>query len=214
MSKSRVTELLQEHYTKTFRKYGPVPAGVDWGTDENAALLRQRIMLNVVRDRRRPFSLLDVGCGYGALLDEVNSQQLNAEYTGIDIVPDLVKSGELRHPSAKFVAGDIMTKQVPRHDYVVCNGILTQKLSTSILEMNKFCQSLVRRMFDLAIYGIAFNIMNTYVNFQKDNLYYRNPAEMMAWCAAELSPSVKIDCTYALWYEYTVYVYKNENPGN
>ena len=101
-----------------------------------------------------------------------------------------------------------MEVDIGQYDYVVCNGILTQKVSASTLTMNQFAQRLISRMFDICNNGVVFNVMSTYVNFQKDNLYYRNPAELMAWCMSEFTPHVRFDCAYDLWYEYTVYLYK------
>ena len=93
-------------------------------------------------------------------------------------------------------------------DYVVCNGILTQKLDVPGLAMDQFAARLIRRLFLLCERGIAFNVMTTKVNFFSNNLYYRNPSELLAWCMNELSPYVKLDHSYPL-YEYTVYVYRD-----
>ena len=93
-------------------------------------------------------------------------------------------------------------------DYVVCNGILTQKLETAGLEMDRFANRLVRQMFSLCTIGIAFNVMTTKVNYYSNNLYYRNPAELFSWCLSELSTHIKLDHSYPL-YEYTIYLYRN-----
>ena len=46
--------------------------------------------------------------------------------------------------------------------------------------MEAFARRLVRKLFDLCRYGIAFNMMSTRVNFMAPNLYYQNPVEMLA----------------------------------
>ncbi len=50
--------------------------------------------------------------------------------------------------------------------------------------------------------------MTTKVNFFANNLYYRNPAEMLSWCLAEITPRLRIDHAYPPLYEYTVYLYR------
>jgi SAM-dependent methyltransferase len=204
-----ISKILHDHYRNTFIQYGPSSKGVDWGDKEWAALLRQNKMLEVIRaPLAKDRTILDVGCGYGALADVIQDKHLDITYTGIDVVAEMVDEGEKRHPSHKFICDDIMTVDVGKYDYVVCNGILTQKVTASTLMMNKFAQRLIKKMFEVCNIGVAFNVMSTHVNFQKDNLYYRSPAEMMSWCMSELTSDVRIDCAYELWFEYTVFLYK------
>ena len=204
----KISQDLHNHYKKTFLKHGANSKGVDWGDKEWAGLLRQQKMLEVIRPNLKPVSLLDVGCGYGALADLINERRLNISYTGLDVVPDMVDAAIKRHPNSDFICGDIMTADLNSYDYIVCNGILTQKLNASTLEMNQFANELIKKMFSHCNIGIAFNVMSTYVNFQKDHLHYRNPSELLAWCMSEMTPNIKLDCSYEQWYEYSLYLYK------
>ena len=95
-----------------------------------------------------------------------------------------------------------------KYDYVVCNGIMTQKLKASNIDMDKFSNLLIKKMWSLCNVGIAFNVMSTHVNHQVENLYYRNSIELLGWCTSELTSKFKIDASYKLWYEYTVYLYR------
>jgi SAM-dependent methyltransferase len=209
----KISAILRDHYRNTYVKHGPNSKGMDWGDKEWAALLRQTKMLEVIKAPGE-YSLLDVGCGYGALADLIAVKKLHLKYTGIDIVEEMINEGERRHPDQTFICGDIMDIEIGKYDFVVCNGILTQKLSASTLEMNQFAHKLIKKLFDASKCGVAFNIMSTYVNYQKDNLYYRNPAELLAWCMSELTPHIKLDSAYDLWYEYTVYLYKDYGVAN
>lgn len=207
---NEISKKLRSHYTKTFLEYGATSRGVDWGEKEWAANLRQLKMLEIVNiEKNGRETILDVGCGYGALADVIKIANLNLEYTGIDIVQEMIDEAKKRHNDFKFKVSDIFDIQEEKYDYVVCNGILTQKLDCSTLAMNKFAQNLIKKMFDICKNGVVFNTMSSYVNFQKENLYYRNPSEMMAWCMSELTQHIKIDCAYKLQYEYTVYLFKN-----
>ena len=210
----KISKTLGDHYRKKFLKYGANTKGVDWGDKEWAGVLRQRKMLELVLPSSKNVSLLDVGCGYGALAEVVDDSQLNITYSGIEIVSEMVDAANKKHPNLKFICGDIIEEDITNFDYIVCNGILTQKLTATTLEMNHFANKLIKKMFKHCKIGIAFNIMSTHVNFQKDNLYYRNPAELMAWCMSELTPHVKFDCSYGLIYEYTVFLYKKTSLKN
>lgn len=210
MKVTGISKVLHDHYRKTFLEHGATSKGVDWGDKEWAARLRQEMMLKVVKPDTARASIFDVGCGYGALADTIKEMNLPLVYVGIDLVGEMISEAKYRHPEHEFIHGDILATSVACQDYVVCNGILTQKVSASTLEMNKFAQQLIKRMFELCKIGVAFNLMTTHVNFQRENLYYRNPAEMLGWCMSEITPHVRIDCAYDLWYEYTVYLYKQD----
>ena len=209
-----ISQNLKDHYRKTFLKHGASSEGVDWGPDPSKALIRNSKMLEVLRPvgqkEKRP-SLLDVGCGYGALAELIKLRNTNVDYYGIEIVPEMVKFAENKHPDAQFFQGDFLEFSSRKFDYVVCNGVLTQKLLASNTEMKRYSRSIIKRMFDICNEAIVFNMMSTHVNYQSENLYYQNPAEMLTWCISELSPRVKLDCNYELWFEYSLFVYKERN---
>ena len=202
---------LKNHYTKTFLKHGANSRGVDWGTDNIRATSRQKKMLEIIRDKPKDLrerTFLDVGCGYGALASLLKKLKIKFKYAGVELVEEMIILAKEDHPECDFFVGDFLNLTLPKFDYVVCNGILTQKLSATNTEMNAYAKELINKMFDTCRVGIAFNVMNTHVTFQSENLYYRNPVELIAWCISELSPHVRLDCAYDPWYEYTIFVYK------
>jgi SAM-dependent methyltransferase len=167
-------------------------------------------MLDLVQaGKARKPSLLDVGCGYGGLLQYAKEKAVPLSYTGIDVVHGMVLDARAHHPDGAFITGDVLEAKLGRRfDYVVCNGILTQKLDLPGLLMDEFAARLIRRMFALCRKGIAFNVMTTKVNFFANNLYYRNPAEMLSWCMNEITPILRVDHSYP-FFEYTMYLYKD-----
>ncbi len=207
----QVAATLGRHYAEKFDLHGANSQGVDWGTDESRMFLRYSKMLDLLRppDAAVP-SLLDVGCGYGGLLGFAADRNIDLEYTGIDVAENMIRWAGDNAPAGEFIHGDVMSHPFPdRFDYVVCNGILTQKLDIPGREMDAFAGALIRRLFSLAKVGVAFNVMTTKVNHFANNLYYRNPAELFAWCLTEITPHIRIDHSYPL-YEYTVYLYRQE----
>jgi len=205
-----ITTSLQQHYQRTFAEHGCTSSGVDWGTDESVRRRNHAMLQLVVNDLDRPAtpSLLDVGCGYANLLDHATDQKLAMNYHGIDVVSELVDAASSRHPEATFRTLDAFDlAEEERYDYLVCNGILTQKLQASHLDMQDFAKRLITQLFQHCRRGIAFNVMSSRVNFMADNLFYWSPVESLAFCIGELSSSVGLDHHY-LPYEYTVYVYR------
>jgi SAM-dependent methyltransferase len=203
-----ITSALQEHYATTFQLHGPSTQGVDWGTDEQRLELRYEKMAAVVEPGLGPPpTLLDVGCGFGGLLAHLDRRAIPVVYTGIDVVPSMIDHARAAYPHATWVSGDVFAfASEDRFDYVVCNGILTQKLAATIPEMDAFADRLILRMFDLCNVGIAFNVMSTKVNYTVDNLYYRDPVELLAWCLDVVTPRLRLDHLYPPLHEYTVYL--------
>jgi SAM-dependent methyltransferase len=203
-----ITRELKEHYTETFRRHGASSLGVDWRAKNDLELRYQKMLAVIPADGLggRP-TLLDVGCGFGGLYNFALRQGIDLAYTGIDVVPEMIQHAAGVLPSGAFLCADVFDYQ-PRQpfDFVVCNGILTQKLTTSIREMDRFAQSLIRRLYDLATFGTVFNVMTSKVDYTKENLYHRHPAELLAWCMAEVTEKVRVDHSYPL-FEYSVYLY-------
>ena len=174
-----LTEQFRQHHGKKFQEHGATARGVDWN-DEGEVRVRYDKFLRVFdRDFERPAgppSLLDVGCGWGGLLAYCQEKGVAVDYTGIDVVEEMVAYGREHFPAGRFLVQDVFGLDGEgRYDYVVCNGILTQRLSATIVEMEQFSNALIRRMFTLSRFGIAFNHMSTRVNFMAPNLYYRSP---------------------------------------
>jgi len=203
-----ITEALRRHYADTFARHGANSQGVDWGADASRMLLRYDKMLAVIEAKDARPSLLDVGCGYGGLRTYAAERGVALDYTGIDVAENMVQWAQKQGGGA-FVCGDVLEHDFGREfDYVVCSGILTQKLQASTADMDRYAAQLIRRLFALCRRGAAFNVMTTKVNFFADNLYYRNPGEMLSWCLAEVTPRLRIDHAYPPLYEYTVYLYR------
>lgn len=216
-----ITETLKNYYTRTFMDFGATAKGVDWN-DETELRVRYDKMLAVlqkdfVSDFPSPPSMLDVGCGWGGLLEHIQSLNMAIDYTGIDVVSEMIDAGGIAFPDGCFKHGDIFdVKENESYDFVVCNAILTQKLGVSVPEMERFTKRIAVKMFELCRHGIAFNLMSTRVNYMVDNLYYQNPVELLSWLLTELSPRVRLDHGYSSlnsgvgkFYDYTVYVYKD-----
>jgi dTDP-4-amino-4,6-dideoxygalactose transaminase len=218
-----LTQLLQAHHGRTFDHHGPTPAGVD-GVDDGWLLFHYSKMLAVLKgDFEIPGakpSLLDVGCGWGGLLGYCQSNEIAVDYTGIDVVEKMITYARQHFPDGTFIHGDVLDLDGHGlYDYAVCNGIFTQKLTATIPEMERFSNRVMRRMFDISRYGIAFNMMSTRVNFMAERMYYRSPVELLSYCLTELSPRVTLDHGYSSLgrpsgnlYDYAVCVFKNGSP--
>ena len=205
-----ITQKLERHYRECFSVHGATPKGVDWRDDATANIRYARMLAVIEMKAGEIPTVLDVGCGYGGLLGYARLNGVALNYIGIDVVAGMIEEARKAYPDARFIHGDVLTATFDTPaDYVVCNGILTQKLDFADGAMNEFAQRLIVRMFSIARRGVAFNMMSSFVNFIVPNLYYKNPAETVAFCLSNLSRHVKIDHSYGL-YEYTTYAYHEQ----
>lgn len=210
----RITEELKAYYSAAFSEHGPTPLGVDWGREEDVRLRYEKMLAVIghcpgplLGSRKAPYTLLDVGCGYGGLCLYAREKGIPLRYSGIDVAENMIEHGRRNVGEAEFILGDYLElKPEERYDFIVCNGILTQKLSASQKEMDRHAHRLIRKMFDDCGLGIAFNVMTTKVNYFSNNLYYRNPAELLAFCLSDLSDRIALDHTYL--YDFTTYLYR------
>jgi len=210
-----LTAMYRAHHRHVFAEYGATPKGVDWGVDEADHAMRLDRMLAVVHgfeDSRPTPSVLDVGCGFGSLLDRATERGMAIALTGIDLVEEMIAIARQRHPDATWINGSVFDQpDSPQYDFVVNSGVLTQRLHASISEMETFSKAMIRKMYAMCRVGVAFNMMSSYVNFTSPNLFYKSPIELLTWIMEELSPKVRLDHAYRL-FDYTVYVYRQDIP--
>lgn len=202
-----VTRRFKNHYEHCFDTHGATAKGADW-RDTETANMRYQQMLKVIVDATTKSSMLDVGCGFSGLLSYLKEQRLNIDYSGIDVAQNMLSHSRKTFPDNQFIEADILSHQFDcKYDYVVCNGILTQKLTASQSSMTAYMEKLIKTMFEICNIGIAFNIMTDRVNFKVDNLFYKSPEALIAFCLDNITRHIKIDHAYPM-YEYTVYLYK------
>lgn len=207
-----IADLLRTHYAQKFLQFGATSNGVDWEEPKKAGL-RYGAMLQLIPEeelsRPDPLSLLDVGCGYGAFYAFLQERDItNIIYTGVDLVADMVKYANGHFDNATFLAGDIleMGLNASSYDYVIANGIFTQKLTASNTDMDLFLDRMIETLFAICRKGIAFNIMTTFVDFENPDNYYRHPGDMVD-LSSRFTRSFRVNHSYPL-YEYTMCLYK------
>lgn len=202
---------LVRHYEACFARHGATAAGVDW-PDEAGATLRYEVMLDLLRlDPLRPTTptLLDFGCGAAGLYGHLRSDVLghSVEYTGHDLSEVFIAHCRSAYPDVTFTAGDVLAgHELSAVDYVVANGVFTERLDLSHEEMFIFMQSVLERLFAVARRGVAFNVMSSLVDWERDDLFHISPSRI-ADLAAKFGRRFLIRHDYPL-YEYTTYLYR------
>ncbi|HEV2805870.1 MAG TPA: class I SAM-dependent methyltransferase [Chthoniobacterales bacterium] len=175
---------------------------------------RYSVLLDVMKLRsptHSPLSVLDLGCATGCLLDEIKSSgRAGICYRGVDLSPAMIEAARAKHPEADFVVGDPFDLQHiwrDAPDYVILGGLFQCRLQMSEEAMTDYMVRMLRLAFDHCRHGIAFNVMSSHVDWQREDLFHVPFDRMADILQMHLNRNYVFRADYGL-YEYAVYVYK------
>jgi len=201
------------HYEGCLSRHGDTHRGVDWPRAEDAEI-RYGVMLDLIPPAvPRPVRLLDFGCGAGHLLDFLVRRNLpGIEYHGLDLSAQFLSLCRNKYPNIPFTCADVLDDgaDLPEFDYIVLNGVFTEKLSISHEDMWDYARELLRRLWPHTRHGLAFNVMSKQVDWERSDLFHLSCDEAMLFLTKELSRHCVIRQDYGL-FEYTAYVYREAN---
>lgn len=206
-------KVLQNHYENCFRKYGATAKGMDW-PNQNDLKRRFDVLTDIITPNGKNDSkieILDFGCGVGLLIDYLNEidKLINIDYFGIDISEEMIDFANEKYAKYNFEARDILQNKLKKesYDYVIMNGLFTEKREMSQKDMFDFFQSIIKETFAASRRGISFNLMSTHVDWKRDDLFHLGLDVLTNFLIQNCSRNIVIRMDYQL-YEYTVYVKK------
>jgi SAM-dependent methyltransferase len=207
VDKSRLLADVARYYSEKLAVHGETPEGVDWN-GEAGQVLRFEQLARVIGGTG-PFSINDVGCGYGALLEYLRARFDAVEYIGCDVSADMVESARRRHqgiPAARFVTA---AEPPEPADYSVASGILNVRQHCAHHEWKEYVDSVVQVLDRSSRRGFAFNCLTSYSDEHRKraDLYYEDPCRMFDLCKRNYSRHVALLHDYGL-YEFTIVVRK------
>jgi SAM-dependent methyltransferase len=207
VSERRILSAVEAYYTARVREFGETPRGVDWST-EASQTLRFEKLLELVRGQVS-FTMLDFGCGYGALLDQLRGRGQETAYTGFDVSAEMIDRARRRHGGCAQARFTDVAETLEVHDFVVASGIFNVKLDQPDSAWLDYVLATLDTLNSLARRGFAFNALSLYsdVDRRKDHLYYADPMVLFDRCKRKYSPRVALLHDYPLW-EFTLLVRK------
>ena len=202
------------HYETCLDQHGDSHLGVDWPRADDVHT-RHRVMLEVIRpdSKGQTISLLDFGCGAAHLNDYIVEHRLDhIQYAGLDLSEKFVRLSQNKFPANRFFCMDLLDENasLPTFDYIVLNGVFTEKRDLSFDEMLAYFKQLVRRVFAHAAVGIAFNVMTKHVDWEREDLFHLPFDTLAEFLKKELTRNFVFRNDYGL-YEYTTYAYQDRD---
>jgi tetratricopeptide (TPR) repeat protein len=141
-------------------------AALDTGTDAGSKVgwlsgesyqLANFVTISEVEGLVDGASVLDVGCGLGALLDYFATIGRRVEYLGIDLSEKLVEAARVKHEGVAFERRDILAAPPARRfDFVVCSGTLNFRIA----DHERWVTAMIARMYELCEKAVVVNFLN------------------------------------------------------
>lgn len=205
------TELLTEvaeYYSAKLAEHGETARGVDWNGEESQTT--RFAQLCKIIDALGPFSINDLGCGYGALYDYLAKEHADFSYLGVDVSDGMVQAATQRYQGnaqARFIQAS-EPDQVA--DYGVASGILNVRMGRSDAEWLDYLEDTLGVLDRSSRLGFAFNCLTSYSDADKmrDYLYYADPCVLFDICKRRYARNVALLHDYKL-YEFTILVRKS-----
>ena len=205
VGESAILSEVAAYYALKLEAHGPTPQGVDWnGADSHEARHRQFLRL---LDGNLKASIIDVGCGFGDFLRFLRTAGFQGRFVGYDIAPSMIEKARELYGESDGRQWRVGAEPAEVADFAIASGIFNVKGDVP----DKIWTGYVHQTIDILAragrLGFAFNVlsMSSDPDRRRQNLYYSDPAQMLAHCLSRYGRSVALMQDYGL-YEFTVVV--------
>ena len=207
-------KLLSDHYKNCFKMHGDCAKGMGWPNEDDNTL-RFDILTNIFEQYlsdERKLKILDFACGTSAYFEYLQKRNLtnNISYTGIDIVDKFVSTSQEKFPGNRYLCADILASDWiefnEEFDFIIVNGLFTQKLGMKDLEMYNFWKKTILKLNTMTRSGLAFNTMSQFCDYKLDQAFHIDWVKASKFIRKNISQNFTLRNDYRL-YETTFYVY-------
>jgi SAM-dependent methyltransferase len=196
-------------YYGDFAEHAESARRVAWRSADDQHL-RFEVLLEAIDDADYPLSVLDVGCGIGALYGYLKASDRVTQYTGIDLLPDMIDRARDAYPSGQFEVADLLDNApTGPFDLVVCSGALNVRID----DHHRWVQRMLEAMWERARFAVVANFQITrafrFNPLSKDDpdLVHVEQNTLLSWCEA-VTPWFAYRADY-LGDDASVYLYKD-----
>ena len=205
MDRQAILTRVTDYYKDSLARHGCTASGVDW---PSASSQRARFdeLLRLVEGQSR-YSLIDYGCGYGALPDYLHERPTGCRYVGFDRNPMMIDAARERHRSGCSCVFEAERERLEPADFAVASGVLNVRPGVPVDAWADYVRDIVSDLASLGCKGFAFNALSSQVPVarRRSHLYYCDPFDLAAECARRFSPLVSL--LHDRWaHEFTILV--------
>ena len=201
---------LNAYFTEKLEAFGATAKGVDYN-GEQAQQVRFAELVKIINSNQ-PFSIIDYGCGYGAMFEYIHAKGCDFEYYGVDLLENMVAAGREKYKEFSNAHFTTDEKELPVADYLVAAGIFNIKLESPYDEWQDFICETLPRMNAFCSKGFAFNMLTKYSDAnrmaERPDLFYGDSLFFFDFCKRNFSRNVALLHDYGL-YDFTILVRKD-----
>lgn len=199
---------VSSYYTDKLKVFGATPQGVDWNSAESQSMRFEQLIKVLPQGKETYFSVLDYGCGYGAMYPFLQQKYPKIQFTGFDISEDMINECKKIYSgtAAEWYWQDKNIKPV---DYVMASGIFNVRMGFSSEDWLTYILKTLHTIDSLASKGFSFNLLTSYSDkeYMRENLFYAEPEVLFKYCKTNFSKYVALLHDYPL-YEFSILVRK------
>lgn len=189
---------VRAYYSGTLDRHGAGPRGVDW-TSTASQYLRFVPLLRLC-DFSQPFSLIDFGCGYGALLDYLafRHPQASVSCHGVDLSPAMIEAARRRwrdRPATHFSVGSLCPCEA---DYALASGVFNVRLSWPRRDWEDYIENILTDLRAGTRRGFGVNFMLPHDDGHEEDALYRCTPERWVRYVAGMRCDVEVLDDYGL----------------
>lgn len=196
------------YFEERLQTHGATARGVDWNSE--TAQETRFAQLAKICSQSEPFSLLDYGCGYGALAGYLLRQGFPMQaYLGYDVLESMVAKARETYaqtPQARFTSN---IDEIRGVDYGIASGIFNLKLEVPAETWTQYVISELHKMDGFCSKGFSVNFLTSYSDpeYMRPHLYYADPCFYFDYCKKHFSRNVALLHDYEV-YDFTILVRK------
>jgi len=199
---------IKTYFDKHIQEHGASPLGSNWNGEESQNTRFDQVLK--VIEGSAPFSILDYGCGYGALADYMETKGLDAEYIGFDILESAIETARKTQANKARRTFTFDKTALPVCDYTVASGIFNYRAENSFEAWTEHTLAILNDFNNLSRRGFSSNFLTKYSDADKmrSDLYYADPLFLFDYCKRNFAKNVALLHDYRL-YDFTIIVRKD-----
>jgi SAM-dependent methyltransferase len=196
------------YYSAKIARFGATPNGVDWTCQATQEM--RFVQLLKLCDFASPFSLNDLGCGYGALIAYLGRRHdgCAVDYLGIDVSEPMVRRALRLWRNRGDTAFAIGHASPRTADYAVASGIFNVAQDQPQHDWEQFIAASLDDLHRTTRRGFAVNFMKRPEGAPaRRGLYTTDTASWARYCASRFDATAEVRDGYGLM-EFTLIVRK------
>jgi len=195
-------------YAENLATHGDKSKAVGWKTAESQELRFEKLT-EVIKDKSKPISINDYGCGYGAHLDYLLSKGFNVSaYNGYDLSVEMLQEATRRLSLYEGKLNLVQSAEInTQADYTFVSGTFNVRFESTDDEWAEFIRQKLVEISQFSNYGFSFNLLSEYVDWKEPILFYGDPCVWFDYVKKNLARKVDLLHGYPL-YEWTINAWK------